>query len=309
MCRPERVRMGMDIVLHSGFTLTSDPSRPVFQRQRSKFTKVRGREYITLWELKSQVAVVTHCRTWLVWYSKKQCRNFWKMNGWNSSSKSTESQNLIIVSSLAMFAGFLVKWCPSTSVSASVKECKRSALFPMALTMSDGGRQLPRADRFCAASQRVPGCCHNHSNNYYSCQATPPLLSCKTFLKRRQLLSSLSLSWMPVLWAGVRVLTSPCSAPQTTDSCSKWRLAIGCGQPLPGIFYLTKKLHDKVCWCLCAVAWPCPSIVWPGSTYKVMHSARVHTCVLCIQSFEHTSGVHTFHTLMGVQCAYMYASY
>ena len=64
VCRPERVRMGMDIVLHSGFSLTSDSSRPVFQRQRSKFTKVREREFWGVW--KSQVAMVTHDRTWLV---------------------------------------------------------------------------------------------------------------------------------------------------------------------------------------------------------------------------------------------------
>lgn len=60
VCRPERVRMGMDIVLHSGFSLTSDSSQPVFQRQRSKFTKVREREY----SMRGMEVTCCHGYTW-----------------------------------------------------------------------------------------------------------------------------------------------------------------------------------------------------------------------------------------------------
>ncbi len=38
--RPERVRVGVDMVLHCGFTMNADQSHPVLQRQRSRFTKV-----------------------------------------------------------------------------------------------------------------------------------------------------------------------------------------------------------------------------------------------------------------------------
>ena len=37
---PERVRCGVDIVLHPGFTLTGSSSRPLLMRQQSKMTKV-----------------------------------------------------------------------------------------------------------------------------------------------------------------------------------------------------------------------------------------------------------------------------
>lgn len=37
--RPERVTVGRDMVLHCGFTLSTDQARPSFRRQRSKFTK------------------------------------------------------------------------------------------------------------------------------------------------------------------------------------------------------------------------------------------------------------------------------
>lgn len=38
--RPDRVHIGSDLVLHCGFTLSNEQQRPLFQRQRSKFTKV-----------------------------------------------------------------------------------------------------------------------------------------------------------------------------------------------------------------------------------------------------------------------------
>ena len=37
--RPERVRLGTDMVLTPGFSLTSREGRPVLQRQRSRLTK------------------------------------------------------------------------------------------------------------------------------------------------------------------------------------------------------------------------------------------------------------------------------
>lgn len=38
--RPERVRIGTDMILHSGFKLDADRTRPSLQRQISRFTKV-----------------------------------------------------------------------------------------------------------------------------------------------------------------------------------------------------------------------------------------------------------------------------
>ena len=39
--RPEKVRCGIDMILHPGFTLSSsDSRRPVYGRQRSRITKV-----------------------------------------------------------------------------------------------------------------------------------------------------------------------------------------------------------------------------------------------------------------------------
>ena len=38
--RPERIRLNMDMVLHPGFDLTTDQSRPLLLRQRSKLAKV-----------------------------------------------------------------------------------------------------------------------------------------------------------------------------------------------------------------------------------------------------------------------------
>ena len=38
--RPERIRLNMDMVLHPGFNLTTDQSRPLLLRQRSKLAKV-----------------------------------------------------------------------------------------------------------------------------------------------------------------------------------------------------------------------------------------------------------------------------
>lgn len=38
--RPERVHISSDIILYNGFTPNTDQTRPVFGRQRSKFTKV-----------------------------------------------------------------------------------------------------------------------------------------------------------------------------------------------------------------------------------------------------------------------------
>lgn len=42
MYRPEKIRMGVDVVLHPGFSFSSDPghSRPTLSRQRSRITKV-----------------------------------------------------------------------------------------------------------------------------------------------------------------------------------------------------------------------------------------------------------------------------
>lgn len=42
MYRPEKIRMGVDVVLHPGFSFSTDPghSRPTLSRQRSRITKV-----------------------------------------------------------------------------------------------------------------------------------------------------------------------------------------------------------------------------------------------------------------------------
>ena len=45
MCSPEKVRCGVDIVLHTGFSLANanGTQRPVFMRQRSRLSKVSVR--------------------------------------------------------------------------------------------------------------------------------------------------------------------------------------------------------------------------------------------------------------------------
>ena len=40
--------MGVDVVLHPGFSLTADPSRPALKRQKSRMTKVSSVFYSTL---------------------------------------------------------------------------------------------------------------------------------------------------------------------------------------------------------------------------------------------------------------------
>lgn len=80
-----------------------------------------------------------------------------------------------------------------------------------------------------------------------SCQAAPSLLNCKTYPRRRWWLRSLSPSWMPVLWGGVRTLTSPCSAHPTIGSCSRWRLVIEHGRSLrhlPWGFFFSSQNRD-----------------------------------------------------------------